>query len=164
MNPFTLLKEDHKKVKELFKEWEGLGERAVQGRKTLSEKIFEELEIHTSIEEEIFYSALQESGEKEAQELVNEAFEEHALVKELIEEMRLLEGDDETFIAKFKVMRENVEHHIEEEEHELFPVAKKALSEESDEIGDEMQERKVELQSSAGSKKHKPEHGSGRRV
>ena len=146
MNPFTLLKEDHKKVKDLFKEWEDCGDRAIQKRKAISEKVFEELEIHTTVEEEIFYPALRASGDEELEKLLNEAFEEHAVVKELIEEMKSLDSEDETFQAKFKVMSENVKHHIEEEEGELFPLAKKALKESSEEVGDEMKERKTELQ------------------
>lgn len=163
MNPFNLLKEDHKKAKDLFKEWEDCGDRAVQKRKAISEKVFEELEIHTTIEEEIFYPALRDSGEEELEKLLNEAFEEHSVVKELIAEMQALDSEDETFQAKFTVMSENVKHHIEEEENELFPLAKKALKENSEEVGEEMKERKKELQ--AGFKTHNnEEHSNSRRV
>jgi len=146
MNPFTLLKEDHKKVKGLFKQFEELGEKAFKKREELSQKIFTELEIHTTLEEEIFYPAIEKgAAEKESEELVKEAFAEHAVVKDLIEELRELGCEDENFNAKFKVMQENVEHHIEEEEGELFPKAKKILSDQSEEIGQEMDQRKEEL-------------------
>lgn len=147
MNPFNMLKEDHKKVKAMFQEYEKAGERAYAKKKEIAEKIFHELEVHTKVEEEIFYPAIKENTDKEGQALVAEAFEEHRLVKEMIEEIKKLEVEDEVYQAKFKVLRENVEHHIEEEEGELFPEAKDALEEGTEEVGDEMEERKEELQS-----------------
>ncbi len=146
MNPFNMLKEDHKKVKALFKEFEETGDKAFKKKEEISQKVFTELEIHTTIEEEILYPSIEKAAdEKETEELVKEAFAEHAVVKDLIEEMKEMGCEDENFAAKFKVMQENVEHHIEEEEGELFPKAKKILGDQSEEIGDEMQERKEEL-------------------
>ena len=146
MNPFTLLKEDHKKVKALFKEFEETGDRAFKKKEEISQKVFTELEIHTTIEEEILYPSIERAAkEKDTEELVKEAFAEHAVVKDLIDEMKEIGCEDENFAAKFKVMQENVEHHIEEEEGELFPKAKKILGDQSEEIGDEMKERKEEL-------------------
>jgi len=120
MDPFKMLKEDHKKVKDLFRQFESTGERAYQKKQELAEKIFRELEVHTSLEEEIFYPAVRESSDKEGKELIAEAYEEHRIVKQLIEELQDLDAKDETYNAKFKVLIENVEHHVQEEEGEPF--------------------------------------------
>jgi hemerythrin-like domain-containing protein len=146
MNPFRLLKEDHKKVKELFETFEGLGDRAHKQKQEIVEKVIQELTIHTHIEEKIFYPAAKAVVEKEGKELVAEAYEEHNVVKKLIVEIQGLKSDDERYDAKFKVLAENVKHHIKEEENELFPKAQKALSDEADQIGDQMEELKQELQ------------------
>lgn len=147
MDPFTMLKQDHKKVKTLFKEYEDAGERAYKKKQQIAEQIFHELEVHTTVEEEIFYPAIREkAGKKEPRKLVNESYEEHAVAKRLIEEMKALSAEDEKFDAKFMVLRENVEHHIKEEERELFPSSKDLLEGNEDELAERMQERKEELQ------------------
>jgi hemerythrin-like domain-containing protein len=150
MNPFTLLKDDHKKVKGLFEEFEALGDRAHKQKRELVDKALQELEVHTQIEEEIFYPAVKESAAKEGRELIVEAYEEHGVVKRLMEEIKELEPEDEKYSAKFKVIQDSVKHHIKEEENELFPQAKKALGSQADEIGDRMEERKLELMESLG--------------
>lgn len=142
---FELLKKDHQKVKKLFKEYEASGERAFKKRRDLADTIFMELENHAKLEEEIFYPAVEEEAGDEGLKLVAEAYEEHRLVRQLTRELRKLKAGDEDFEAKFKVLRENVEHHIEEEEDELFPEARKALSDEIEEITEEVEERKEDL-------------------
>lgn len=145
MNPFTLLKEDHKKVKDLFKKYEELGDRAFVQKEELCGKICSELELHTQVEEDIFYPAIKAAADEKGQELIAEAFEEHAVVKKLIEELGATDPAHEEYDAKMKVMRENVEHHIKEEEGELFPKAKEALGDTASVIGEEMEIRKREL-------------------
>lgn len=146
MNPFTLLKEDHKKVKELFKEFEAAGDRAYRKKQDIAEQICNELEVHATVEEEIFYPAVRKNSDDEAVELVLESYEEHLIVKRLIQEIRGLEAQDERFDAKMKVLMENVEHHVKEEENELFPQAKSDLGDQAEELAEQMQERKDELQ------------------
>jgi hemerythrin-like domain-containing protein len=144
-DPIDMLKEDHQKVKDLLKQYESAGENAHKKKQSIAEKVFTELEVHASLEEEIFYPAVRESGDEEAGKLVAEAVEEHRVVKTLIDELRDLEPEDEQFDAKFKVMAENVEHHADEEEQEMFPVAEDALGDRMEEIGRQMQSRKKEL-------------------
>ncbi len=145
MDIFKMLKEDHQKVKRLFKQFE-----ASDAKQSVAGEIFRELEIHTQVEEEIFYPAIEKAAEdEELEELVSEAYEEHRLVKEIIEELKELSAEDEGFKAKFYVLRENVEAHIEEEEDELFPLAKKALKPEIEEISEEAEERKEDLAAAA---------------
>ena len=145
MDAIKLLKDDHKKVKELFREYEAAGDRAHQTKKRIAEQVFLELEVHSAIEEEIFYPAVRETAGKEGKELVAEGFEEHHVVDVLIEELKGLNPEDEAYDAKFKVLTENVEHHIEEEESEMLPDAAKKLGDDVDRLAEQMARRKEEL-------------------
>lgn len=128
MNAFTLLKKDHETVAGLLNKIEETTERAIKTREELFARVKTELEIHARIEETIFYPALEEA--EPTREIVLEGFEEHKLVKQLLSELDSLAKDDEQWTAKFKVLKENVEHHVEEEEDEMFKKARKVLSEE----------------------------------
>jgi iron-sulfur cluster repair protein YtfE (RIC family) len=97
-----------------------------QQKRQLFEQIKTELEIHTEIEETVLYPALREY--EELKEYVLEAVEEHRQVKTLLQEIERLTDGSEKFDAKLKVMKENIEHHVEEEENELFPQAQQVLS------------------------------------
>jgi hemerythrin superfamily protein len=138
MNALELLKEDHERVKELFAKVEET--ESEKQHKQLFERIKAELETHTHIEETIFYPALEKF--EELKDLVLEAYEEHKQVKTLIREMTRMKPGEE-FDAKLKVMSENVEHHAEEEEDEMFPKVEDCLSEdEIERLGDEMEAAK----------------------
>jgi len=147
MNAITLLKQDHKTVRGLFREFEHAGDRAVQQKQRIADETFNELETHTALEEEIFYPAVAASkDDQEGQDLVREATEEHAVVKTLISELKGMTPDDEQFDAKFKVLTENVEHHIREEEGELFPHAERVFDENQlKDLGRRMADRKQTL-------------------
>ncbi len=147
MNAFTLLKADHEKVAGILEKIDETTERATKGREDLFAQLKNELDVHARIEEEILYPALEEHEETRAISL--EAYEEHALVKQLLEELAAAPKDDEQWTAKFTVLKENVEHHVEEEEGEMFQKARKVLSEdEIEELGDRLQEAK-QVQKSA---------------
>ena len=147
MNAFTLLKQDHEKVAGIMEKIDGTTERATKGREELFTQLKNELDIHARIEEEILYPTLEEY--EETRDISLEAYEEHALVKQLLEELAAAPKDDERWTAKFTVLKENVEHHVEEEEGEMFKKARKVLSEdEIEELGDRLQEAK-QLQKSA---------------
>src|SRR3954454_19027813 len=107
MDAVKLLKDDHKKVKSLFREYEKAGERAHQKKQRIAEQAFTELEIHSKLEEEIFYPAVQAKGNKELKEVVNEGLEEHHVVDVLIEELKAMDPSDERYDAKFTVLVEN---------------------------------------------------------
>jgi len=145
-DPTTLLKKDHAKVKKLFEAFEESGDRALKLRTSLYEQIREELTIHATIEEEIFYPAVNAARSKDAKKMVAEANEEHALVKQLLAELGDLEAGDIQFSAKMKVMKDLVLHHAKEEEKEMFKEAKEDLSEvQLDELGARMAARKEAL-------------------
>ena len=145
MNAITMLKEDHEKVKGLFRDFEAAGDRAYQKKLRIAEQVFRELEVHTTLEEEIFYPAVQAKASKDGKELVLEGLEEHHVVDVLISELKQLQPENEQFDAKFKVLTENVEHHIEEEEGEMLPDAEKRLGNELERLGAEMKARKEAL-------------------
>ena len=141
MDAVKLLKDDHEKVKGLFRQFEKA--RSEDKKKQLADEIMMELEVHSKIEEEIFYPAVREKvGEDE---LVAEAVEEHHVVDVLMQEIKQLEPSDERFEAKMTVLIENVEHHIEEEEEEMLPDAKKKLGKDVEALGDQMEQRKQQL-------------------
>jgi hemerythrin superfamily protein len=145
MNAFQLLKEDHQKVSGLFQQIEPTTERAEKTRTELFAKLHEELDVHAQIEEKIFYPAIKQAAE--TREIVLEGFEEHHVVKMLLKELASLPVDTEQWSAKFKVLKENVEHHVEEEEGEMFQKARQVLSEdEINDLGEQMEQLKVQLQ------------------
>ncbi len=144
MNALKLLEEDHKKVKKLMGEIEPTTERGVKTREELFTKLRSELEVHEAIEEEIFYPALKEHPK--AKDLVLEAYEEHNVVDMVMGEIEDVAYDDETWGAKFTVLKENLEHHIEEEESDMWKQARAVFDDdELNELGDRMSARKQEL-------------------
>jgi iron-sulfur cluster repair protein YtfE (RIC family) len=148
MDAIDLLKADHRKFKKLFRTYEAAGDRAYQKKKDLADKLFMEITIHSMVEEELFYPAVKERANKEGKRLVAESVEEHHIVATLIEEMKALDPKDERFEAKFSVLQENIEHHMEEEENELFPEAEELLGTRIKNLGAQMEERKDELMAS----------------
>jgi hypothetical protein len=141
MDAITLLKTDHDKVKGLLTELEATTERGVKTRTELFERIKTELTVHEIIEEEIFYPELK--SHPKAEDIVLEGFEEHHVVDLLMGELDALPVDDETWGAKALVMKENIEHHIEEEEGEMFRQARSVFeTDELDDLGERMAARK----------------------
>jgi hemerythrin-like domain-containing protein len=146
MDALSLLKEDHDKVKKMLKELETTTERGVKTREELFTRVKHELAIHEAIEEEILYPALKEHPK--TKDIALEAYEEHHVVDTVMAEIEHVAYDDETWGAKFKVMKENLEHHIEEEEGEMFKQAKQVFGpDELTQLGQSMKARKEELMS-----------------
>jgi hypothetical protein len=142
MDAIQLLKTDHDNVKKLLNELESTTERAIKTRTDLFQTIRTELTVHEIIEEDIFYPALKDHPK--AKDIVLEAYEEHHVVDTLMGELGNLPVDDESWGAKAKVMQENIEHHIEEEEGEMFAKARQVFDRaELVELGARMAERKA---------------------
>jgi hemerythrin superfamily protein len=139
MKATDLLKKQHKEVKSLFKKLEGTDNARM--RRQLMTEIARALEGHTAIEEEIFYPAVRELPSRKAEKMVLEAYEEHHVVKLLLAELPQVNPEDERFEAKMTVLSELVEHHVEEEEKEMFKLAQKLGREELEELGEQMEER-----------------------
>lgn len=124
-NAITLLTDDHKKVKKLFKEYEKLSKKDdIEGKMEIAGQICEELTIHAMLEEEIFYPAVRAAIKDD--ELLNEALVEHATAKDLIAQIQEMDDDDPMYDAKVTVLIEYINHHVEEEESQMFPKARKA--------------------------------------
>ena len=144
MDAIQLLKDDHDMMKKMLTELDSTTERGTKTREALFAKVREELTVHEAIEEEIFYPALKEHPK--AKELVLEAYEEHGVVDMIMAEIEGVPFDDERWGAKFTVMKENIEHHIEEEEKEMFKQARDVFDrDELEALGERMMSRKRQL-------------------
>jgi len=151
MNAIELLMQDHKLVKKLLEELSTTTDRAVKKRAELLQRIEHELQIHTALEEDILYPAIKQAGGKEEAKMYYEAKEEHRTVDSLVlPDLLHTETGTVAFAGRVKVMKELLEHHIEEEEGELFPTAKKLLGKDVlEQLGQAMQAQKKMLKGTA---------------
>ncbi len=158
MDPIAMLKQDHVKVRGIFKRIAELDDEASDECEALWNELVTSLKAHETLEEEIFYPAAKEAGE-EADEIVSHSYEEHHLADHLIEQIDQASEDDETCEAKLHVLKELVEHHIEEEEGELFPLVSEGLDDERlEEVAAQMQARTAEL---SGGEADEGDEGAG---
>lgn len=143
-NAITMLKSDHATVKRLLRELSESGDRAVKQRETLVAQIERELKMHAQLEEEIFYPAFKAAARgKEAEDLFYEAAEEHHIVDMVLPALKAANPKSKEFKAKATVLKELVEHHIKDEETEMFVEARKLLNDDQlRELGDMMQGRR----------------------
>ncbi|MBA1194619.1 hemerythrin domain-containing protein [Pseudomonas entomophila] len=147
MNAIELLTNDHKTVKKLLDDLTSTTERAVKKRAELLGKLNYELQLHTQLEEEILYPAFKKAGKKEEATMYYEAKEEHRTVDALVlpDLMKTDTGTVE-FSGRAKVMKELLEHHIEEEESEMFPKARELFSDaELETLGQQMEQYKKDF-------------------
>jgi hypothetical protein len=143
-----LLKEDHKKVLEMFKQFEKMKEdEDTEAIQLLVEATCAELTVHAQLEEELFYPAMREATDD--QDMLDEAEVEHASAKQLISELNAMQPGDELYNAKFTVLGEYVKHHVEEEEKEMFKEAKKAKVD-LESLAEELMQRRLELREEFG--------------
>jgi hemerythrin superfamily protein len=135
-----LLKADHREVEKLFGQFDKA--KGDERRMRLCHKICMEFLVHAQIEEEIFYPACRDAMKED--DLVNEAVVEHQAAKDLISEIKGMDPADEMFAARMQVLEEQIEHHVKEEESELFPKAKKTDLD-MKALGERLAARKKEL-------------------
>ena len=142
MNAIKMLKQQHREVSKLFKQLEG--SRSDEKRQSTFEEIADALAVHAAIEERHFYPAVKR---QQTEDILLESVEEHLQIKRVIADLLDLDPSDASFAAKVKVLQDDVEHHVEEEEKDLFPKVKKLLdAEELASIAAEMQEMQAELE------------------
>lgn len=144
MDAIELLIRDHREITEIFKEVETSHKKRDGKLDENFDRLLQTLEMHMNIEETMFYPNL--TGKKETRDLTLEGIEEHHVVREILKELNLDPRNTDEWKAKLKVCRENVEHHVNEEETELFPDVPKVLSKERlAQIANQLEEKKREL-------------------
>jgi hemerythrin superfamily protein len=145
---YSLLRQDHQRVKELFEQIEATEPNGGGKRETVFGAIKKELMVHKEAEESTFYAAL--SVLPEMSDRIEEAMEEHVDVEELLQELDETDTGSDAFMAQLAELREEVEHHVSEEENEIFPRARELLTEEqADSLAREMQTQKQRLEASS---------------
>ena len=152
MNAIDILKADHERVKAILTQLNDSTERAVKKRAELIAKLEMEITLHTKLEEEILYPAYKKAGGKEQEKMYYEAKEEHRTVDSLVlPDLKATDPGSVEFSGRAKVVKELLEHHIEEEETEMFPQARKLLGKEQlDELGAQMQMMKASYKKELG--------------
>ena len=146
IDAIELLTQQHREVKEMFDRFETMTDRAKVSKKKLADEICNALIMHTTIEEEIYYPATREASE-ETEDMVDEAVVEHASAKDLIAQIMEMDPGDDLYDAKVKVLGELVEHHVKEEEEEMFPKTRE-LKLDLEALGQEMKARQQEIEAS----------------
>ena len=144
MDAIEVLKADHDKARDLFMQFRAASSDGDESKLAdVTSQIFEELEMHTAIEERVFYPAVKQAGGEELADLTDESNEEHHVVDVLMEEVKSLTPDDDRYVAKMTVLIENVEHHAGEEEEEMFPKVRNLIGQEKlDELGAALEREK----------------------
>jgi hemerythrin superfamily protein len=158
-NATQMIRQDHKKVEGLFKKFEQT--KGSQAKRRLAENAMAELEVHAALEEEIFYPAVKNEVD-DGSSMVQEAIEEHQTVKQLIGELKRMEEADEEFESQFSQLMENVQHHVEEEESEMLPKVEESELD-LNSLGQQMAQRKQEMQNGGRATKKASNAGSGRK-
>jgi hemerythrin superfamily protein len=138
----AMLKADHRQVRTLFQQYEDTPDQYL--KQIIAEHVFAELELHTLLEETVFYPAFAEQADAEGKRLVDGALQDHQRVGELMADLQEID-DDAAFEARFHVLRGLIETHVEEEECEMFPQAAQLLAAHLEEITVLMQERKAQI-------------------
>jgi hemerythrin superfamily protein len=129
MDALKLLKQDHRDVEALFKQFEKAGDGALARKEEICRQVIRLLAIHSNIEEQMLYPAAREVSE-ELESKTLEALEEHLVAKWTLAALEKMKADDERFEAKMKVLMDSIRHHVEEEEGELFPELSKLMGKE----------------------------------
>jgi iron-sulfur cluster repair protein YtfE (RIC family) len=146
MNALELLKQDHDKVDKLFQKVESTEESE---HADLFEQIKSELEVHTHIEETIFYPKLKEEGDEELKKITLEGIEEHHQAKIFLRELSSLADDSQKFEPKLKVLMEDIKHHVQEEEGQMFPMIEEQFDASVlEELGKELEAEKSKFKKS----------------
>jgi hemerythrin superfamily protein len=144
MDAVSMLLDDHKQVKQWFREYDQAGGR-METKRDLAMRILTALEVHSKLEEEIFYPAVEQRA-RELGGIVEHSYEEHRVVDGMVEQLKGMNLEDQRYDQLMREMRQNVEHHMEEEESEMLPQAQRDLgSDEMDRLGNQMQQRRQQL-------------------
>jgi len=145
-NPIDIIKDDHRKIERLFKEYEDLAEDAFETKEKLVGKLAHELKLHMEMEERLFYPMLKNAFAHTDDKIIEESYVEHEVARRLLEELSVTHSEDAQFDARVKVLNETMTHHVLEEEQEILPRSESKLSKEDMEsIGKEIKRFKQEV-------------------
>lgn len=143
MNALDILKKDHERVKELFSEYDTLSHDGPK-KNEIAQTVLRELEVHSRVEQDIFYPAMRARSGKDGKEIVKHSYSEHEVIDDLVAELKDTDPSDPDFDERFQELMEDVEDHFLEEETEMFPKAQ-ILGKELESIGRQMQEERESL-------------------
>ena len=143
MNAIEMLLQDHERVRSLAREWGATGDRETEKRDVAAQLLME-LEIHSKLEEEIFYPAVKAKGGKVVED-VDEGYQEHAQIDQMVAELKKMDSTTELFSERLQALMGAVEYHVAEEEGEMLPEAQKVLGGENDTLAHQMTQRKQEM-------------------
>lgn len=144
-DPVEMLKKDHERVKGLFRQWENAAAGQPERRRALVMEIIQELVVHERIEEDVFYPAFREAAGTKGIEIVEHSHEEHEVVDNLVDQLQATDPNDPQFEGLMKLVIENVEHHIQEEEEKMLPRAYETMETRLAGLGETMTELKESL-------------------
>jgi hemerythrin superfamily protein len=128
MNLYEMLHQDHEKARALFAQLEAIGEEDDARREQIYIGLYRELDLHSQAEEKFFYSQLK--GEDETRDIVLEALDDHKEIRKLMDELEAMDKSSPDWSSRLATLQEKVEHHVQDEERELFPRARRALTDE----------------------------------
>lgn len=152
-----MLKQDHERVKRLFQQWEAAPAGQPDRRRQLVHQIIQELVVHERIEEDVFYPAFRDAAGKKGKDIIAHSHEEHEVVDNLVDQLQQTDPDDPQFEGLMKLVRENVEHHIQEEEEKMLPMAPDILdADRMEELTETMTELKESLVAQTMTRKTAP--------
>lgn len=155
-DPVKMLKQDHERVKGLFRQWEAAPAGQPERRRALVMQILQELVVHERIEEDVFYPAFREAAGKKGMEIVDHSHEEHETVDNLVDQLQATDIHDPQFEGLMKLVIENVEHHIQEEEEKMLPRAYETMETRLESLGETMAELKESLMAQTTLRKTAP--------
>jgi hemerythrin-like domain-containing protein len=144
-SPFDIIRQDHREVELLFKEYEDLAADAYETKEEVAIKLINAIRLHTLMEETFLYPRAEKALDEEGKKLVEEGYVEHDVAKRIVEELSITHPEDQKFDARMKVLNENIAHHVMEEEQELIPRMEKSMQQDDlDAAAQEMRAFKVE--------------------
>ena len=146
MDPIQMLTEDHQKVRQLFQRFQQAG--SPQEKQTIAQNVFQELSVHSVLEKEIFYPAVQQKVTQD-RDLVEHSYHDHATVEQLVSQLKSMDPSNQQYTTMFQELISNVEEHAQEEEQRMFPDAQQHLGGDLQRLGQEMQQRKQALMGSS---------------
>jgi hemerythrin superfamily protein len=142
-DPIQMLIDDHEKVKHLFNQYEQAS--SVREKQEISQRVFQELMVHSALEKDIFYPAMRDAGDEDDKKLVEHSYHDHAEAEQLIAQLKAMRPGDAQYDAKFRELKDAVLEHAQEEEDEMFPDAKKYIGDRLPQVGQEMRRMKQDM-------------------